>query len=153
MSGQDDPFLFNKWIVDSFHEASLKIVKNAIKVLSKEQKLVGHAFYIAFATQYKGVKITDKLKEQYPEKMTIVLEHQFDNLVADNRGFAVTIYINSAPYELYVPYKSILSFHDAVTEITFVLADMPSKLVDNKKSSRYTSGKEQVDNIIEFKRH
>ena len=42
-----------------------------------------HHLYITFRTSVDGVMLPDRLLERYPEEMTIVLQHQFDNLKYD----------------------------------------------------------------------
>ena len=39
-----------------------------------------HHFYISFRTGDPGVRISNRLREKYPEEMTIVLQHQFWDL-------------------------------------------------------------------------
>ena len=71
-----------------------------------------HHFYVEFATTAPGVQISDRLRAQYPERMTIVLQHQFEALEVDQEGFAVTLHFGGAPDRLVVPFAAVTQFAD-----------------------------------------
>jgi hypothetical protein len=71
-----------------------------------------HHFTISFRTKAPGVKISKRLAEQWPQEMTIILQHQFSNLVVDERGFAVGLSFRSIPEQLYVPFDAVTVFSD-----------------------------------------
>ncbi len=72
----------------------------------------GHSLYITFRSGDPGVGIPDSLRAQYPDTMTIVLEHQFWDLAADDDCFAVTLSFKGRRQKLTVPYAAITAFHD-----------------------------------------
>ena len=78
-----------------------------------------HHFYIEFLTGAPGVEIGPNLKEQYPERMTIVLQHQFEDLTVSDSEFQVTLYFNGAADHLVIPYDAISQFADP--SVNFVL--------------------------------
>jgi hypothetical protein len=71
-----------------------------------------HHFYITFQTKHPGTKIPDTLSAQYPEDMTIVLEHQFWDLEVEEDHFAVTLSFQNRPERLTVPFEAITAFTD-----------------------------------------
>ena len=71
-----------------------------------------HHFYVEFATNAPGVRISDRLRAQYPQRMTIVLQHQFEALEVDEEGFAVTLHFGGAPDRLIIPFAAITQFAD-----------------------------------------
>lgn len=71
-----------------------------------------HHFYVTFQTKHPGTKIPDSLASQYPEDMTIVLEHQFWDLEVEENHFAVTLSFQSRPERLIVPFEAITAFTD-----------------------------------------
>jgi uncharacterized protein len=85
------------------------------KVLS-EVALTGlpgdHHFFISFATRAPGVRISSRLLEQYPEEMTIVLQHEFRDLKVTDSAFEVGLSFNTVPERLLVPFAAIKSFAD-----------------------------------------
>ncbi|MBI08417.1 MAG: hypothetical protein CMM55_02750 [Rhodospirillaceae bacterium] len=71
-----------------------------------------HHLYITFRTSVDGVMLPDRLLERYPEEMTIVLQHQFDNLTVDDLGFAVSLNFNNVQERLRIPFAAISAFAD-----------------------------------------
>ena len=71
-----------------------------------------HHFYISFDTQAEGVKLSQRLRTQYPEEMTIILQHQFWDLAVDDDGFEVGLSFGGVPERLVVPFDAIKSFFD-----------------------------------------
>lgn len=71
-----------------------------------------HHFYVEFATTAPGVRVSARLLAQYPERMTIVLQHQFEGLEVDEEGFAVTLHFGGAPDRLVIPFAAVTQFAD-----------------------------------------
>ena len=46
-----------------------------------------HHFYIGFRTHARGVRLSSRMRELYPDEMTIVLQHQFWDLSVTGGGF------------------------------------------------------------------
>lgn len=93
-------------------QAMRSVVRSALEVVV-ENGLPGlHHFYITFRTQEPGVGISDRLLAQYPEEMTIVLEHQFWDLLVDETGFSIALSFGGVRESLSVPYSTISSFVD-----------------------------------------
>jgi hypothetical protein len=96
------------------------LVQNALrgvirKVLTEVAKtgLPGnHHFFITFVTNAPGVKVSNRMREQYPEQMTIVLQHQFWDLDVTETAFDVGLSFSDVPEKLHVPYSAIRGFYD-----------------------------------------
>jgi uncharacterized protein len=71
-----------------------------------------HHFYVSFDTRAPGVRISSRLREKYAEEMTIVLQHQFWDLVVTETGFEVGLSFNGVPERLSVPFDAIKGFFD-----------------------------------------
>jgi len=71
-----------------------------------------HYFYISFATRAPGVAISKRLKEKYPAEMTIVLQHQFWQLLVNDERFEVTLSFDNVPERLMVPLSAVRVFFD-----------------------------------------
>lgn len=71
-----------------------------------------HHFYISFATDHPLVQLSDYLREQYPDEMTIVLQHEFWDLEVDETGFAVTLCFDEINERIVVPFEALISFVD-----------------------------------------
>jgi hypothetical protein len=89
------------------------VVKMALKRAASPQGLPGeHHFYITFKTRAPGVSGPVELLSQYPDEMTIVLQHQFWDLAPGETFFAVTLKFGGQPKRLSVPYAAVSRFFD-----------------------------------------
>jgi hypothetical protein len=71
-----------------------------------------HHFYVAFDTRADGVKLSQRMRTQYPEEMTVVLQHQFWDLVVTDDHFEVGLSFGGVPERVVVPFAAIKSFVD-----------------------------------------
>ncbi len=71
-----------------------------------------HHFYVSFRTDMPGVRVSNRLREKYPEEMTIVLQHQFWGLGVTDNGFEVGLSFSGEPERLQVPYEAVTGFFD-----------------------------------------
>jgi hypothetical protein len=71
-----------------------------------------HHFFITFLSTADGVKLSPRLLAQYPEEMTVILQHQFWDLVVTEDRFEVGLSFGGIPERLVVPFNSIKSFFD-----------------------------------------
>jgi hypothetical protein len=71
-----------------------------------------HHFFITFQSTAEGVKLSPRLLAQYPEEMTVILQHQFWDLVVTEDRFEVGLSFGGIPERLVVPFNSIKSFFD-----------------------------------------
>jgi len=85
------------------------------KVLSEVAKtgLPGeHHFFISFSTRAPGVRISNRLLEQYDQEMTIVLQNQFWDLKTSETGFEIGLSFDGISETLSVPYSALKGFFD-----------------------------------------
>jgi len=75
-----------------------------------------HHYFISFKTKSEGVKVADWIKERYPEEMTIVIQHWYDNLDVNDKCFSITLNFGDNPENLTIPWDSILTFVDPSVE-------------------------------------
>src|ERR1700682_5627012 len=71
-----------------------------------------HHFFITFLSTADGVKLSPRLLAQYPEEMTVILQHQFWDLTVTEDRFEVGLSFGGIPERLVVPFNSIKSFFD-----------------------------------------
>jgi hypothetical protein len=71
-----------------------------------------HHFFITFLSTAEGVKLSPRLLAQYPEEMTVILQHQFWDLVVTEDRFEVGLSFGGVAERLVVPFNSIKSFFD-----------------------------------------
>lgn len=99
---------------DYLTQSALKrVVRDVLKMTEELGAAPGdHHFYIEFETTAEGVSLSDHLMAQYPQRMTIVLQHQFDSLEVDDEGFSVTLWFKNVQARLTVPFDAVTSFAD-----------------------------------------
>ncbi len=71
-----------------------------------------HHFFITFLTGAPGVRISTRLRERYPEQMTIVLQFQYWDLKVTETGFEVSLSFSDIPEKLEIPFAAVRGFYD-----------------------------------------
>ena len=98
---------------DLLVQEALKGVVRRVLVDATRDGLPGeHHFYISFRTEHAGVRLSGRLRERYPQDMTIVLQHQFENLVVGDAAFEVGLSFSGVPERLRVPFDALTGFFD-----------------------------------------
>jgi hypothetical protein len=98
---------------DKMVEAALRsVVRDALTRTAAKGLPEPHHFYITFRTKFAGAALPDYLLAQYPEEMTIVIEHQFWELEVKETEFSVTLRFQNHPERLTVPFEAITAFAD-----------------------------------------
>ena len=88
------------------------VVRSALRI-TEQTGLPGEThFYIAFSTTHPGVEMEDDLRAQHPDNITIVLQHQFADLVVTDTEFTVTLFFGGKPSTMTVPFEAVTSFND-----------------------------------------
>ncbi len=92
---------------------ALRSVLRRVLTDAAEHGLPGeHHFFITFLSTAEGVRLSPRLLAQYPEEMTVILQHQFWDLVVTEDRFEVGLSFGGIPERLVVPFNSIKSFFD-----------------------------------------
>ena len=94
------------------------VVRTILTQVGKTGLPGDHHFYIAFDTQAPGVVLSRRLKEKYPEEMTIVLQHRFWDLLVADDNFEVKLTFDGIPERLVVPFASLRVFFDPSVRFT-----------------------------------
>ncbi|MDY8108609.1 SspB family protein [Fulvimarina sp. 2208YS6-2-32] len=71
-----------------------------------------HHFFITFLTSAPGVRISSRLREKYPDLMTIVVQHQYWDLNVTETSFEIGLSFSDIPEKLFVPFSSVRGFYD-----------------------------------------
>jgi uncharacterized protein len=93
-------------------DAMRGVLRRVMSDAAKQGLPGDHHFYITFLTQAEGVKLSPRLMAQYPEEMTVILQHQFWDLVVTDDRFEVGLSFGGVPERLIVPFGAIKSFLD-----------------------------------------
>lgn len=101
-----------------------KVMRDVLTNVAKNGLPGKHHFYIDFITNYPGVQIPEFLREDYPEDMTIVLQHEYWDLEIHDNFFAVTLSFDNADERIVVPFDAVIKFVDP--SVNFGLEFTPS---------------------------
>ncbi len=93
-------------------EALRGVVRTVLQDAAKNGLPGEHHFYISFDPRADGVKISERMRQQYPEEMTVILQHQFWDLVVTDEGFEVGLSFGGIPERLVIPFDAIKGFFD-----------------------------------------
>jgi hypothetical protein len=98
---------------DILAQEALRGVVRQVLADAAENGLPGeHHFYVSFNTRADGVRLSPRLLAQYPEEMTVILQHQFWDLVVTETGFEVGVAFGGIPERLAVPFAAVKGFFD-----------------------------------------
>ncbi len=71
-----------------------------------------HHFFITFVTGAPGVRISRRMREKYPDQMTIVLQYQYWDLKVSEHEFEVGLSFAEVPEKLTIPFAAVRGFYD-----------------------------------------
>jgi hypothetical protein len=98
------------------HDAMRSLIRKVLTDVSENGLPGAHHFFITFDTMHPDVEIADWLSDRFPEDMTVVMQHWFEDLEVTEDGFAVTLNFGDAPERLYIPFDAIRTFVDPSVE-------------------------------------
>ena len=105
--------------VDEMHyerlaqDALRGVIRAALQRAAEPEGLPGaHHFYITFQTRAPGVMLPPDVVAKYPEEITVVLQHQYENLEVEDDHFSVMLRFGGVPKAMTVPYRAITRFFD-----------------------------------------
>jgi hypothetical protein len=98
------------------HRAMRGLIFNVLEQVRDHGLPGNHHFFITFDTTHPEVQLADWLKDRYPEEMTVVIQHWFDNLVVREDGFSITLNFGDQPEPIQIPFDAIQTFVDPSVE-------------------------------------
>jgi len=93
-------------------KALRNVVRQALGAVASTGLPGEHHFYITFCTTHPGVKLPIWLGEKYAEVMTIVVQHEFSDLLVETEQFAISLVFNGRKERIVIPYTALVSFSD-----------------------------------------
>lgn len=98
------------------HRAMRGLIQQVLTDVSEHGLPGAHHFFITFDTTHPDVVMADWLRSRYPDEMTIVIQHWFDNLTVTDDGFTVTLNFGNQPEPLQIPFDALRTFVDPSVE-------------------------------------
>lgn len=124
------------------------IAKKLLKSVENEGLRGDHYFLISFVTTYSGVTLSERLKRKYNPEMTIVIQHQYENMFVNDEELAITLSFDGIKEDIIVPFNALTSFVDPSTRFALQfnpeLADIKPKAKIYKLEEVGRSSKEET---------
>lgn len=98
------------------HRAMQGLIADVLQGVAEHGLPGAHHFFITFDTRAEGVEMAEWLRERYPEEMTIVIQHWFEDLRVTPDGFAITLNFGNSPEPLAIPFDAVRTFVDPSVE-------------------------------------
>lgn len=136
-------------------DALRDVIRKVLIEVSKAGLPGQHHFFVTFSTNVSGVKISPQLKKLYPEQMTIVIQHQFWDLIVSDTAFEISLSFNNVAEHLVIPFAAVQCFYDpyASFEAAFNLPEEidetetkkeePKHLAEITKLTNYSNNSEK----------
>jgi uncharacterized protein len=93
-------------------EALRGVLRSVLSGIARDGLPGEHHFYISFRTHAQGVRLSQRMRDLYPDEMTIVLQHQFWDLSVSEHAFEVGLSFQHRPEMLLVPFEAVTRFAD-----------------------------------------
>jgi hypothetical protein len=98
---------------DEWTEEALRhVVVSALSHAARSGLPGEHHFYLTFRTDHPQVSLPARLRAQYPQEMTIILQHQFWDLKVEDDRFSVGLSFGGVPTTLVIPFVALTAFAD-----------------------------------------
>src|ERR1700730_19238262 len=88
------------------------VVRQVLSGTAREGLPGDHHFYISFRTHARGVRLSSRMRDLYPDEMTIILQHQFWDLSVAEQAFEVGLSFQNLPEMLLIPFDAVTRFAD-----------------------------------------
>lgn len=89
------------------------VIRSALERAALPEGIPGeHHFYITFKTRAPGVSVPPDVVAKYPDEMTVVMQHQYWDLLVEHDYFSVMLKFGGMPKVLVVPYAAVVRFYD-----------------------------------------
>jgi hypothetical protein len=121
---------------DILAQAALRgVVRTVLADVAKKGLPGEHHFKITFATAAPGVRLSERMRGQYPDAMTIVLQHQFWDLAVDDDGFEVGLSFGGIPERLAVPFDAVTAFFDPAVQFGFQFESLDKQAAEESSTA------------------
>ena len=124
-------------------DALRAVVRRVLTDVARDGLPGEHHLYVSFDTRAPGVRLSPRLKEKYPEEMTIVLQHQFWDLIVAEQFFEVGLSFNGIPERLHVPFDALKGFFDP--SVKFGLQFEPPPSSEDEEAAPAPTGPRAVE--------
>jgi hypothetical protein len=136
---------------DEWTEEALRYVVVSAIQHAAEFGLPGeHHFYLTFRTDHPQAVLPPRLRAQYPQEMTIILQHQFWDLKVEGERFTVGLSFGGVPTTLVIPFAALTAFADPQVRygLRFRVPPPPAAKVEVAPSEPAASGEAETPQVV-----
>jgi len=140
---------------DSKVQSALKkVIQDVMKEVAQHGMPDEHHFLITFATNHPGVACPSYVAQDHPEEITIILQHEYENLHVFEDCFKVTLGFDERDEELTIPFEAIICFVDPYVKFGLHFDDpaAPTVWAENEAPLEDGETKDNVVNLEDFRR-
>jgi hypothetical protein len=119
-------------------DACKGVLRKVLGDVAKDGLPGDHHFYVSFRTDFPGVRMSPRLREKYPQDMTIVLQHQFWDLSVTEHVLEVGLSFSGVPERLSIPLDALTGFFDPSVQFGLKFE------IDDKSPAAAAEGSEQA---------
>jgi len=123
---------------DILAQAALRgVVRTVLTDVAKRGLPGEHHFKITFTTGAPGVRLSERMRAQYPQEMTIVLQHQFWDLAVSEEAFEVGLSFGGVPERVAVPFDAVTAFYDPAVQFGFQFETIETAVAEGAKTPEH----------------
>ena len=130
-------------------DALLGVVRKVLIEASRSGLPGEHHFYITFRSHAPGVRLSNRLKEKHPEEMTIVLQHQFWDMLVTETSLEVGLSFGGVPEKLFIPFDAMTGFYDPSVQFGLKFAADEAQADNDLNDDEDASVKDRLAAITE----
>jgi len=93
-------------------EALREVIRRVLEEVGVAGLPGDHHFFITFRTDFPGVRLSSRMRERYPEEMTIVIQHTFWDLKVQDTFFEIDLSFDDIMERLRIPFAALKGFFD-----------------------------------------
>lgn len=141
------------------HRALVRLIQSVLTDVAEHGLPGAHHFFITFDTTHPQVQLADSLKERYPSEMTVVIQHEYENLVVTDEGFSVTLSFGNKPERIVIPFDALRTFADPSAEFGLRFATQEQDDEDEEEDADIEVEEEperrpgEVVSLDQFRKH
>lgn len=110
-------------------EALRGVVRRVLTNAAREGLPGTHYFHVEFLTASPGVRLSDRMRERFPDRMTIILQHHFWDLEVTEEALEVGLSFGGVGERVRVPFAAVTGFFDESVQfgLRFEVEDAAAK--------------------------
>lgn len=93
-------------------EAMRGVVRRVLSNAARDGLPGAHYFHVEFLTSAPGVRLSDRMRERFPDRMTIILQHHFWDLEVTEEALEVGLSFGGVSERVRVPFAAVTGFFD-----------------------------------------